>query len=98
MRQDCHFNPKELLRIAIKDLLLHRCRHVEQRHRRHAIADIGTALLGTERRVGGEQHMIGAVEIEAAGETDAAAAQRGIAVEILEAIEQRLAEALSTPL
>ena len=51
------------------------------------------AALRAERRIGGIQHVIDAVEIEPADQPDAAAAQRGVAVEILEAIEQRLAEA-----
>src|SRR3954454_13419994 len=85
--------PEERHRVAGAYLLLVRRRNLERGDRRHLRADVMRAALRAERCVGGIQHVIDAVEIEPADQPDAAAAQRGVAVEILEAVEQRLAEA-----
>src|SRR4051812_32919846 len=83
---------EERRRVAGADLRLVCRRNVERRDGRHLRADIARATLGAKRRVGRIQHVIDAVEVESANEPDPAAAQRGVAVEVLEAVEQRLAK------
>ena len=50
------------------------------------------AAFGIEGRVGREEHLVGAEEVEAADDARAPAGQRGVAVEIAEAFDDRLAE------
>ncbi len=76
------------------DLLLVLLRDVERRDHLHGLADVARTALGAERRVGGIKHVVGAVEFEPAHCSDAAAAERGIGVEVAEAIHQRFAQHL----
>src|SRR5712691_5616119 len=92
MTDESSWQLEQRLRVAEADLLLVRLRNVERRDDLHGLADVARPALGAERRVGSEQHMIGAVEFEPALGADAPAAERGVGVEILEAVEQRLAE------
>src|SRR5207253_8885857 len=84
--------PEERYGVAGADLCLVRGRYVERRDRRHLRADVMRAALRAERSIGRIQHVVHAVEIEAANQSDAAPAQRRVAVEIFEAVEQGLAQ------
>src|SRR6516165_298863 len=79
------------LRVAIANLLLVHRRDIERPDDTHRPADVACAAFGTERRIGSKQHVIDTIERKAANRADAAAAQRRVGVEILEAIQQRLA-------
>ena len=59
-------------------------------HRPDGVADQRPALLGVERRIGGEQRVRGPEEVEAAARRGTLAAHRGVGIKLLE-IGDRLA-------
>ncbi len=67
---------------------------IEQLQHRDRVADVARPLLGIERAVGGEQHAVGAVELEAADGRRARAEHRAVGIEILEVVKRALLQAL----
>src|SRR5256885_9309050 len=80
--------------VAMANLLLVGCGDVERGDHLHCLADVTCAALRAERRVRGEEHVIGAEKLEPADGSDATAAERRVGIEVLEAMHHRLAEHL----
>src|SRR5262249_50777889 len=85
---------EQRLCVAMANLLLIGLGDVERGDHLHRLADITCAALWAEWRVRSKEHVIGAEKFEPAHGSDAAAAERRVGVEVLEAMHQRLAEHL----
>src|SRR6185436_17336506 len=87
--------PRDLLQVAVIDLVAVGLGEVEAVEDLDGLADVAGAALGIEGAVGGEHHPVGAVELEAADGGRARAEHGGVGVEVLlEVVEWALLEAL----
>src|SRR5262249_20229778 len=79
---------EQSLGVAVADLVHVALGQVERFHHCDGGADVAAGLLRVERAVGGEQHVVGGEERDAADGRRTRPGERGVAVEPLEVVER----------